>query len=72
MAANIKYLKEVVLPWIEWQLNDPMSGSRTLWHATQVGEPSLDYEKISETISSLTSGCLTDQIVIPLINTCGM
>ena len=38
-----------------------------LCHATQAGEPSLGFEKISATTSLLTFGCLTPQIAIPLI-----
>ena len=47
-----------------WLLADSMSGNRTLRHATQAREPSLDWKKISATTSPLTSGRLTPQITI--------
>ena len=59
------------LNWDSWLLEYPTSTKRTLHHAIQVGEPSLFNEKISTTISPLTSGCLTPQTVTSLIIMCG-
>ena len=43
-----------------------MSGIRTLCQATQAGESSVCYQKISETTSPLTSSHLTPLITVPL------
>ena len=73
MAADtyVKYLEEEVLLGLRgWLLEDPVSDNRTMHHATQVGESGVDCQKISATISPLTSGHLIPQIAIPLIIMC--
>ena len=52
--AYIKSLEKVSLGQ-----EDPTSGNGTLHHAILARDPSLGSEKISDTISPLTSGCLT-------------
>ena len=54
-----------------WLLEDSTPGNRTLHHATLAGKPSVDCEKISVTISPLTSTCLIHKVAIPLITICG-
>ena len=50
-----------------WLLEDPKSGNRNQRHVIRAEEPSLGCKNISSSISPLTSGRLTPQIVILLI-----
>ena len=67
--TNIKCLAEIVST-LDWEreslLEDPASSNRTLHHATlaELGPSCL---KTSATSSTLTFGCLSSKIVIPLI-----
>ena len=63
-------LQSYICIWtINWLLDEPPYGSRSLTHASQAGKSSVVREKISAITSPLTSGRLTPQIAIPLIIT---
>ena len=69
----IECLEEILLCGLrEWLLEDLTSGNMTLHPTTQAEKPSGGYQKVSKTISPLTSDRQTTQIEIPVIVICGI